>query len=111
VFGGEFQVKRLYCILAGTLAVLGLGAPAALAESPCEVTEIAPGVKMRGANCPTLIGRPAAMQPNRVDNALQQPPAGLYRYSDVEMRVVGPRAPSGAPAAPLMGVTTGAVRP
>jgi hypothetical protein len=51
-------------------------------------------VKMRAANCPTLIGRPAALQPNRVENALQPPP-GLYRYSDVEMRITPPRSGGG----------------
>jgi hypothetical protein len=70
-------------------------------DGGCQVTDIAPGVKMRAANCPTLIGRPAAMQQNRVDNALPQAPMGLYRYSDVEMRITGPRpqtlSPSGMP--------------
>jgi hypothetical protein len=65
-------------------------APVWAADGVCQVTEIAPGVKMRAANCPTLIGRPAALQPNRVDNVMQ-PPTGLYRYSDVEMRVVPAR--------------------
>lgn len=79
-------------------AALGAGQGAAVAgDSACQVTEIAPGVKMRAANCPTLIGRPANLQQNRVENALQ-PPAGLYRYSDVEMRVTPPRA-----GGPVMG--------
>lgn len=75
-------------------AALGTPAPVWAADGACQVTEIAPGVKMRAANCPTLIGRPAALQPNRVDNAMQ-PPAGLYRYSDVEMRVVPSRGGRG----------------
>lgn len=77
-------------------AAFGAGpGPALAADSACQVTEIAPGVKMRAANCPTLIGRPAGLQQNRVENALQPPP-GLYRYSDVEMRVTPPRTGSNA---------------
>lgn len=77
-------------------AVLWASHGAAFAgDGACQVTEIAPGVKMRAANCPTLIGRPAGLQPNRVENALQ-PPSGLYRYSDVEMRIVAPRPAAGA---------------
>lgn len=95
-------------VVAAAALASGLGAGACLAlagDTGCQVTEIAPGVKMRAANCPTLIGRPAALQPNRVENALQ-PPSGLYRYSDVEMRVTPPR--SGANA---LGGASGGRRP
>ncbi|MFO1149119.1 MAG: hypothetical protein U1E62_12160 [Alsobacter sp.] len=68
----------------------GLAAGQARAGEPsCQAQEIAPGVKMRAANCPTLIGRPAAVQ-SRTDMYLQAP-AGLSRYSDVEMKVTAPR--------------------
>jgi hypothetical protein len=68
----------------------GLAAGEARAGEPsCQAQEIAPGVKMRAANCPTLIGRPAAVQ-SRADMYLQTP-AGLSRYSDVEMKITAPR--------------------
>ena len=96
--------------MVGTAVFIGLTGTAVAQDGSCAVTEIAPGVKMRAANCPTLIGRPAAMQQNRVDSALQQPPAGLYRYSDVEMRVTGPRPAGAAPLGMPVGAAGGAGR-
>lgn len=96
-------MSRFDCFVAAGGVLLALSGTAYAQDRGCQVTDIAPGVKMRAANCPTLIGRPAAMQQNRVDNVLPQAPAGLYRYSDVEMRVTGPRpqmlSPSGLPPA------------
>jgi hypothetical protein len=77
-------------ITAVATALGGLAAGAARAGEPtCQAQEIAPGVKMRASNCPTLIGRPAAVQ-SRADTFLQPPP-GLTRYSDVEMKITAPR--------------------
>jgi hypothetical protein len=90
----QFDRGPAFGLLAAGLMVLGAASPGRAAETACQVTEIAPGVKMRATNCPTLIGRPASLQPNRVDRALPQPPAGLYRYSDVEMRIAPVRTPT-----------------
>lgn len=98
-------------LLAAGVLVLGTASPGRASETACQVTEIAPGVKMRAANCPTLIGRPASMQPNRVDRALPQPPAGLYRYSDVEMRIAPVRTPSSGPALGSSGQASPSRRP
>jgi hypothetical protein len=100
-------------ITALAAAIGGLSAGEASAGEPsCQAQEIAPGVKMRAANCPTLIGRPAAVQ-SRADMYLQAP-VGLSRYSDVEMKVTAPRMGSpglgaGAPAG--LGGQAGGRRP
>lgn len=96
-------MSRFHCYVAAGGVFFALSGTAYPQDGACQVTDIAPGVKMRAANCPTLIGHPAALQQNRVDNALPQAPAGLFRYSDVEMRVTGPRpqtlSPSSMPTA------------
>jgi hypothetical protein len=97
-------------VLAAGTALAMVAGSALAGDTTCQVQEIAPGVKMRAANCPTLIGRPAALQ-NRVDTALQPPP-GLYRYSDVEMRISPPRmAGPGIAGTPAGGAPIGARRP
>lgn len=108
--GGSFKVTRFEFVVVGAAAFLGLTGSVLAQDSSCKITEIAPGVKMRAANCPTLIGRPAAMTQNRVDSALQQPPAGLYRYSDVEMRITGPRTQTTVPLGGSLGVIQGQPR-
>lgn len=96
-------------LIAGAALAVAAGSVRA-DDATCRVQEIAPGVKMRAANCPTLIGRPAALQ-NRVDTALE-PPAGLSRYSDVEMRISPPRLGGpGVTSLEIGGAPTDARRP
>ncbi|MCP8939886.1 hypothetical protein NK718_15260 [Alsobacter sp. SYSU M60028] len=75
------------------LVALGAFAPAAHAsDSRCAVTEVAPGVKMRNANCPMFYARPQD-RPASVDlpsDMFRTPPeANTFRFGSTELRVQG----------------------
>ena len=78
-----------------TLAGLGAVAPGAFAQADdarCAVTEVAPGVKMRAANCPMFYARPVdhSTSSNLPSAVMQAPPqANSFRFGNTEVRIQG----------------------
>lgn len=78
-----------------TLVGLGAIAPGSVAmsaEERCAVTEVAPGVKMRAANCPMFYARPVdhSSSSDLPSAVMQAPPqANSFRFGNTEVRVQG----------------------
>ena len=78
-----------------TLAGLGAVAPGVFAQADdarCAVTEVAPGVKMRAANCPMFYARPVdhSTSGSLPSAVMQAPPqANSFRFGNTELRVQG----------------------
>ncbi len=74
-------MRALVFMASTALVAAGLSSPGRAAGQTCSVTEIAPGVKMRGSNCLPGVARPVAVRRSPEPMALmppQVPPADPF---------------------------------